>query len=449
MVSMIIQFLGKFNMRKPGTATVRSLQMLPLLFLCACLVCAGLQPAAAEDETPRRFWVGGAGEWASGEHWSALSGGPGGAGAPSEDAFAVFDGGSGEGQVLVRGDVTVLDLLIEGDASPELALAMAEGSLTCRRDALLRGGRIDNRSRAFRLNVGRHLDTTGAALDRDIRLALTGTGWWRYSLEGPHKPSLHTLDAARPGHTTTLRPVGRAPHGVDIDTRNLVLGDHTSLLTMDVGDVVQEAPASVVIEIHQSEENHLDIVADGCRIAITAIQREAPRIRNARLQHKLDLSGMGRIYDLTGAPRAWERFKDDPARAFGGGPTWTLTGPTDLVHMTISIEKTGVLSTAGHALKAGRISISSNGGAAELHMGASTVTIAGAVTVGASGKFPGLLDVGTGTLRCERLFVRRGSILTGEPGAVIDVREEFSVAPDAKLQLDGVVITGRQPVIQE
>lgn len=410
-----------------------------------CLIpgCAAGRQHSGEREPNVLYWVGGPGEWTSAVHWAAQSGGTGGAGTPTADDIAVFDGRSGRGQVVVAGDVSVLDLRIEDTTPEELALAMSEGSLTCRRDALLLGGRVDNRTRNFDLRVGRNLDTTGVSLGRGIRIALTGTGWWRYSLDKPHKPSLRTLVAAQKGCTTTLRPVGRAPQGTDIDTENLILGDHTSLLTMDVSEVVQEGPPSVIIEIHQSEENHLDIEADGCRLAITSIEHETQGIENARLQHKLDLTGMERVYDITGAYRDWEQFRNDPSRALGTGPTWTMTGPMDLGDLRLSIEKTCILRTDGHDLKAGRIAVGVMG-ASELYMDGSTVEVTGAVTVGNS-EFPGRLYVGTGTLKCAKLIVRKGSTLSGKAGGTVEVTEEFLVAPDAQVQLEGVKLTGKQP----
>jgi len=406
---------------------------------------SGADPRLTETVVATRYWVGGRGDWTDAAHWADASGGRGGAGAPAANDVAVFDGRSGQGTVLIDGDVQVLDLLMTETSPPDLVLSMKKGTLRCSRDAVFLGGAIDNRSRAFSLSVGRDLDTSRVRLAEGLRLALTGTGCWRYSLEKLHKPSLHTLVAAQRGQTTTLRPVGIAPIGVDIDTQNLVLGDATSLLTMDVSEVKQKGPASVIIEIHQNTENHVDVDANGCRLAITSIEHETGRVRNVRLQHKLDFSGMKRIYDITGSYRDWEKFKDDPSKAFGGGPTWTIMGPMDLGHLRLSIEKTCVLDTGGHDLKAGQISMGASG-CGELHMHNSHVTVAGHVSLGSS-KFPGLIDLGTGRLTCRTLTVQSGSRLFGKKGAVIDVTERFVVHPNALMQLDEVTLAGRQPSV--
>ena len=104
---------------------------------------------------------------------------------------------------------------------------------------------------------------------------LTGTGYWRYTLgvsgqPRPFQPHIRNLLAAQSGQTTVLRPVGTAIMGVDIDIANqLMLGDSTGLLTMDLSDA--DPGGVVTLEIHS---DGLDIVSDGAQVAVTNIEHE-------------------------------------------------------------------------------------------------------------------------------------------------------------------------------
>ena len=57
-----------------------------------------------------RYWVGGSGDWTDTAHWSATSGGAGGASVPTSVDFANFTNLSGSGTVTLSGDVSVAGL---------------------------------------------------------------------------------------------------------------------------------------------------------------------------------------------------------------------------------------------------------------------------------------------------------------------------------------------------
>jgi hypothetical protein len=402
------------------------------------VLCLGCLPAPAGPAPTERYWVGGAGRWDDAAHWSFASGGRGGAPPPDAECDAFFDENSGAAVVEIRRQAHARDLVVGRTASPELTLAFRDAVLTCGRDCLLYTGRVDQGSdHSSVLAVGRNLDSADCELPwrgkGNLSIHLTGTGRWRYSLEKDRKPSVFNFAAAAPGQTTTLQPVGVAPGGRDIDVGNqCIFGDATSLLTMDVSEAsgARGQPPSVTIEIHH-QQDALDVVADGCRVRITSIEHEMWGQGPARLQNRLDLTGLKGKYDVTGAFMA----------EAGAGPTWTMEGPMDLGDVHLSIEKTVVFDTGGHDLTAGRISLTF-GGVPELHVGGAEVVVTGRVNLGGSEQ-PGRIDLGTGKLTCNRLIVGHSdAAITGREGAVLEALESFENPGGAKLDLDGIVLKG-------
>ncbi len=401
------------------------------------VACLGCVPAPAGPRPTERYWVDGAGRWDDPVHWSFTSGGDGGAPPPDGDCDAFFDENSGAGVIEVEGEAQVRDLVIRPDADPGLTLAFRGATLTCRRDCLLYAGRVDQgRGHSSVLTIGRDLDTADCAESwkgkGNLSIHLTGTGQWRYRLSEGQKPSIWNLMAAASGQTTTLQPIGDAPVGVDIDVENhCIFGDATSLLTMDVSEAtgVRGQPPMVTLEIHHARDA-LDIVADGCRIAISSLEHEMNGSGDGRLQNRIDLSGLTGKYDITGTYMT----------EAGTGPTWTMEGPMDLSGLHLSIEKTVVFDTGGHDLTAGRVSLTF-GGVPELHVGASDVVVTGGVNLG--GDCPGRIDLGTGRLTCAELRVGHpDSVITGQEGAVLEVLESFENPAGAKLDLGGIVLKG-------
>ena len=57
-----------------------------------------------------RYWIGGAGNWNDAAHWSATSGGTGGASVPTNADNVTFDANSGTGTVTVNAVANMLDL---------------------------------------------------------------------------------------------------------------------------------------------------------------------------------------------------------------------------------------------------------------------------------------------------------------------------------------------------
>jgi hypothetical protein len=391
-----------------------------------------------------RFRVGSGGDWHAPNHWASASAGPGGASVPGAADMVVFDTGSGSGEITMRENVRVTDLLVTDAADAGLMFAQHGGvELRCDRDAIFRRGGLAPRGN-FHLSVGRNLDTSGLIMPAKARIhvALTGTGYWRYSLKKPHKPTLRTLLAAQKGQTTTLRPVEIAPVGVDIDVSNCVLGDRTSLLTMDLSEVKHKRPR-VTLEIHQQKDDHLDIEAGGCRVAIHSIEHETGRVKRVRLQHNLSFDLKNGVYDVTGAFHRWEDYRENPRAAFDG-PTWIITGPMDIGSALLSIEKSSIFDTGGHDFSAGRVSIGNGSGCGQMRIHKGRLTVKGRVTVGSS-TFPGRLDLGSGRLTCAELLVRRGSIVTGRKGAVLDITGRFTVEEGAELDIEGVVLKSHRP----
>ena len=385
------------------------------------------RPATRPSTRPAavRYWVGGSGAFHDAAHWSRTSGGPGGASPPGEHDDAIFDARSGAAAVTIVRAAAVRDLLVRKDVKPGLALQLSTVPLTCRRDCLLLGGTLgQGRRPKSKLTVGRNLDTSGCRWKSkgNLSVHLAGTGWWRYRLGKETKPSIWNFLAAQPGKTTTLRPVGVAPAGIDIDVENqCFFGDKTSLLAADKSETTNKRP-TVTLEIH-SRKDPLDIVADGCRIKIDSIEHEMHGRKSGLLQHKLTFLGL-KVYDVTGAYRA-------PS---GKGPTWTLTGPLDLGGARLSIEKTCVFDTASHALSVGSVHTGASG-VGELHVGRGTVTVAGQVGVG-SRHFPGRLDLGTGSLKCRTLRIGNpAGVVTGKTGATLEITDALVNDVGAKLDL--------------
>jgi hypothetical protein len=86
------------------------------VILMACLL------AASTSMFAQRYWVGGTGNWSSSSHWSAASGGAGGAGVPSPTDDVFFDENSGFGMVTldVTGNAKSVDFtgcLVSGSSS--------------------------------------------------------------------------------------------------------------------------------------------------------------------------------------------------------------------------------------------------------------------------------------------------------------------------------------------
>ena len=395
------------------------------------LVVSGIRcvPAPSGSTPADRYWVGGAGKWDDPAHWALTSGGQGGATPPDGTCDAFFDENSGAGTVVeITTEGRARDLIVSGTADPGLTLAFRGATLACGRDCLLQTGRVDQGSTPSSvLAVGRNLDTADCELSwrgkGNLSVRLTGAGQWRYSLEDKRKPSVWDLAAASPGQTTTLRPVGVAPGGRDIDVENqCIFGDSSSLLTMDVSEAtgVRGQPPAVTIEIHHARDA-LDIVADGCRVQITSLEHEMHSKGPGRLQNKLDLTGLTGKYDVTGSYMT----------EAGAGPTWTLEGPLDLGDGHLAIEKTVVFDTAGHDLKCERISLTF-GGMPELRMGGGDVTVTGRVNLG--GKQPGRIDLGTGRLTCRQLIVGHPeAAITGGAGGLLQVLESHQNPGGAEL----------------
>ncbi len=68
------------------------------------------------------FWVGGTGNWSDAAHWSAISGGGGGAGVPAGGDLATFDGGSGGGICTVDAVVGIQGLSMNAGNTTNIIL---------------------------------------------------------------------------------------------------------------------------------------------------------------------------------------------------------------------------------------------------------------------------------------------------------------------------------------
>lgn len=378
------------------------------LFIAACLLCLVAAPGWAAN----RYWVGGSGDWSDSGHWSASSGGSGGASIPGSNDDARFDGGSGSGTTTLNTNVTVRDLVIAASASSSIVLSIGSSTLTCTRDCLLMSGRLSQgQRRQARLVVGRNLDTAACDLSQQaysLSIDLQGTGYWRYSLADGPQPKIWNLSAAAPGQVTTLRPVGAVRIGVDIDVENqLTLGDSSSTLRMDLSEAVN--PQRLTIEIH-SADSDLDVVSSGARIEIDSIEHEMNGSGRGVIQS--DISYAIDFFDVTGSYGA-------PA---GTGASWELSGPLNLGSAWLLIEKTAEFHTADHDLTAGVIVVGGgSNGTGELHVGSANVTALQSLRVGDGSGKPGRVYVGDGRLNSPRLEVEGGgdSFITGGNGTVV------------------------------
>jgi len=63
-----------------------------------------------QQVAPKRYWVGGSGNWTDTSHWSYSSGGAGGAPVPTAAELAVFDANSGSGTCTVNAAATALGI---------------------------------------------------------------------------------------------------------------------------------------------------------------------------------------------------------------------------------------------------------------------------------------------------------------------------------------------------
>ena len=253
---------------------------------------------------------------------------------------------------------------------------------------------------------------------------MTGTGYWRYSLEKNHKPKVNTFKAAFLGHTTTLRPVTIAPAGVDIDAIRCVLGDKTSRLAMDLSEVTQKQRPWVTLEIiHQ--KNKLDIESSGCVLAIHSLEHDVSRNETYLLQHDLDLSTL-EVYDLTGGYNTVQ----------GKGPRWEMTGPLLMPTTQLYLEKTLTLNTKGFDLNTKSIKIGNSSGIAELIVGSGNIKT-GKITIG-SKDTPGHLHLGSANLHCTSIKAVAGSSIYGEKVCVIEVTESIDIAEGVILRLNDV-----------
>ncbi|MBJ22491.1 MAG: hypothetical protein CL933_24030 [Deltaproteobacteria bacterium] len=378
-----------------------------LMLVAAGMLCGVAVPSWAAD----RYWVGGAGTWSDAGHWSVSSGGVGGASVPAASDDARFDSGSGIGTVALDANATVRDLELASSTSAALVLSMGSFRLTCTRDCLfMSGGLAQGQPRISRLIVGRNLDTAAADLSGQsysLSIELTGTGYWRYSLSGPPQPKIWELSAAAVGQTTTLRPVGSVPIGVDIDIQNqLLLGDASSTLRMDLAEAVN--PQRLTIEIH-SADSALDVVSSGAHVEIDSIEHEMDGAGQGTIQTNIDYD-LG-FFDITGAYGA----------SAGFGPSWHLAGPLDLGSAWLLIEKTAELHTDGHDLSAALIVVGNGSdGTGELHVGDANVTATQSLRVGGGRGRPGRLYVDDGRVASPDLDVEGGgeSFLTGGNGTI-------------------------------
>jgi hypothetical protein len=395
---------------------------------------------ASPGITATRYWVGGPGRWSETSHWSDTSGGSGGQSLPGSVDDVVIDGqaGSGNFTITLDQDVLVQDLRIDSTAGSGLIFDVADHTLECSRDALLGGGQIDQGiNRQSKLIVGRNLDIADCVISEisryNLSIYLTGTGIFRYRLVDEInglrvKPLLWDFSAAQPGHTTTLRPVGQAPPGIDIDVHNqLFLGDSTSLL---VGDLTEATPGPqggpiLTIEIHnQTEPLSINVSGPSPEIRINRLELDAGERSDSGntpvflIQHQVQYSNLS-VLDLTGDYNA-------PA---GTGPAYRLTGPLDLGEAILSIEKTVSMYTNGFPLNIGRLHLGAGSlGTGEIHLGSSQAAVSERIAFGRTNIFAHLyLD--QGLMTAAYLQVNgNGGFVTGSNGGTLVLS---GAAPDS------------------
>jgi len=134
------------------------------LFFIVLVIASG-QFAAAQA----RYWVGVPGSnWLNGANWSLVSGGAGGAGAPTSVQDAIFDNGFSGTVSYDAGTITVNSLTIKSSATVTLSLAGATGRiLTCNN-----GGAASN---AFYVETGSTLTMTTATSSINFFLAFASS----------------------------------------------------------------------------------------------------------------------------------------------------------------------------------------------------------------------------------------------------------------------------------
>jgi hypothetical protein len=385
------------------------------------------------------YWIGGGGKWTEAKHWSRDSGGKAAANGPGKSDNVIFDDKSGSGRILLDEDITIANLLVKKNIN-ELVFSQTGGVLNVVRDAVFSAGALA-KGNSFNIVVGRNFDTAALILKLNkgkyLGVSLTGTGYWRYSLKPEHKPKVSTLKAAFPGQTTTLRPVEIAPQGIDIDALKCVLGDKTSRLTMDLSEVTQKKRIMVTLELHQNGKEPLDIESDGCKVSISSIEHEGTSRRGPLLlQHKLDLSDI-KVYDLTGGYKSPR----------GKGVIWQMTGPLIMPKTHMALDKTLTLNMKEFELQVSSISVSSNGGTAEIVMGTGKLA-AGVIRLG-NRDYPGHIQLNTGTLICKTLNIAKGSSISGQKGSSLEVTDSITVEEGATFDLANVTLIGKAKRLTE
>lgn len=405
--------LGRFT-GSMETQLTRRITLLQVAALCAVAILA-LLAVSAPGFAATRYWVGGSGNFTDSSHWSASSGGSGGASVPGSGDDARVTAASGSASLQVNQDVAVRDFVIESSASGGFTIDFGTSRLQCTRDCLFRSGRVDQgQAPGARLVAGRDLDTAACQLsgirENELSIELSGTGTWRYSLANDRQPRIWNLVAAQPGQTTTLRPVGAVPIGTDIDIENqLVLGNGSSVLDMDLSEA--NSPQRLTIEIH-SRQQALDVAATGARVRIDSIEHEMTGPGPGLLQHQISYEGLS-IFDVTGSHGA----------PVGNGPRWSLTGPLDLGNASLAIEKTVVLDTEGYDLDAGGIVVGGGSlGTAEFVVPGGQVNAAGTLTLGVGSGRYGRIRLEGGGITASDLEVRApDGRLTGTDGSFLEL----------------------------
>ena len=368
-----------------------------------------------------RYWVGGSGNWSDSSNWSQSAGGAGGASVPSVTDDVVFDAFANGTTITIDSNEQVRDLIVQAGAGSNFTIELGSSTLECTRDCLLLGGVLDQ-GNGSTLIVGRNLDTSNIDLSQNsgnMSVHLVGTGTWRYTLgesgqPRPYQPVVWNLLAAQNGHTTTLRPVGNAPLGIDIDVETqLQLGDASSTLTMELQEATN-ARATVTLEIHSTTDK-LYIVSFGAHVNISNIEHELSGNQTGFIQGNVAYGDLD-TFDITGRCNA----------SAGSGPTWFLQGDLDISEARLSIEKTAAIDTRGHDLAAESIRVgSSSKGTGQLLVRDSTITIANDLEIGTGRDRHGHVDLGTGSITAASLRSDddgNGSI-TGGVGSFIELTD--------------------------
>ncbi len=132
-----------------------------------------------------RYWVGGTGNWSSSSHWSATSGGGGGASVPTSADNVHFDGQSfsQSGRVVtIDGDASCRDMDWTGALNAPTLASGEYGALTIYGSLILVAGMSLNFHEYFALafaatSTGKTVTMAGQVLDRHITFFGVGGGW--------------------------------------------------------------------------------------------------------------------------------------------------------------------------------------------------------------------------------------------------------------------------------